>query len=80
MIKTLKRNLKRPVKLITFSQMKREKQITINSVMLPSKEVEEVVKVSVDLIHLLFLIFLRTFLVISVEVDQPEGLAIEEMI
>ena len=70
------------MKLITYSLMIRGKPTTINLVMQLLKVLVEVVdfKVSVDSIVHLFPIFLRTFLVISVEVDQPEGLAIEEMI
>ena len=57
--------------------MKREKQITINLVMLLLKAEVEAVKVLVVSIHLLFQIYLKTFLVILVAEDQVEDLAIE---
>ena len=52
----------------------------ISSVMLLLKEVVVADKDLVDLIHHLFQIFLRTFLVILVEVVPLEGQVIEEMI
>ena len=78
--KNSEENLKKLVKLIIFFQTKREKQITINSVMLLLKEVAVEVKVLVDLIHHHFLIFLRTFSVILVEVVRLGDQAIEVMI
>ena len=76
--KTSEKNLKKQAKRITFFQMKREKQITINSATQPLKEVVEV-KALVDLIPLPFQIFLKTFSVILVEAVQQEGRVIEEM-
>ena len=62
-----------------FFLMKREKQITINLVMLLLKVEAEVVKVLVVSIHHLSQIYSKTFLVILVVEDQVEDLAIEVM-
>ena len=60
--------------------MKREKQTTISLVTRLLKELEEVVKVLEVLIHRLFLIFSKIFLVILVEAVLVEDQVIEEMI
>ena len=59
--------------------MRREKLITINLVMQLLKEVEVEDKDLVVLIHLLFQIFLKTFLVTLVEEVPQEDQAIEVM-
>ena len=79
MIKPLKKNLKRQVKLTTYFQMKKEKTITINLAMLLSKVVV-VVKVLEGLILHLFQIFLKIFLEILEVVELQEEPATEEMI
>ena len=60
--------------------MKREKQTTISLVTRLLKELDEVVKVLEVLIHRLFLIFSKIFLVILVEAVLVEDQVIEGMI
>ena len=81
MINHLRKNLKKQVKLTMFSQMIREKQITIRLVMPLLKE-GVVVKDLEDLISipLLFQTYSKIFLEISVLVVRQEDLVTEEMI
>ena len=79
MIKLQKKNLKKQVKLIIFSLMRREKLIMISLAMQLLKEVEVEDKALVVLIPLLFQIFLKTFSVTLVEEVPQEDLVIEVM-
>ena len=78
-IKLQKKNSKKPVRLITFFQMKRERLTTTSLDMLLLRAVVEVVKDLVVLIRHPFQIFLRTSSAILVVVDQLEDQATEEM-
>jgi len=72
-IKLLKINLKKPVKLMAFSQIKKKNKIMITLDMLLLKAVEEdKVEVLVVLVEQIFRIFLRIFLEI-LEVEEGLG-------
>ena len=72
-IKLLKINSKKPVKLMEFSQIKKKNKTMITSVMQPLKmAVEDKVVVLVVLVVRIFQIFLKIFLVILVAVADQE--------
>ena len=78
--KTSEENLKKLAKLTIFFRTRREKPIMISLGMPLLKELVEVVKVSADLILHPFQIFLKIFLVTSVEEDLVGDQVIVEMI